>query len=235
LRSAAALGAVGAALALAPAAHAATAVEVGKTCYAEGDKIAIKGTGFTPNGGVDLSLERGATVLERSAEPLAGDDGTVAGSYGLEDETGWFGASETRFDMTLRLVDRTRQGAGQPADSPDVTATTSFIFSRWNVGVRSVGGRIHPSRPVRLNAVGYTNAIGKRLYAHWMRNGKRVHTRRLGVLRGPCGDARARLSRGFPFRPVRAGSYEVRFAPSRTNTRLSAVAHRAVRVKRRIP
>ena len=235
MRSAAALGALAAALSLAPAASAATSVAVGKTCYAEGDTIAIDGNGFTPGGGVDLSLERGATALERSSDPVAGADGTVAGSYGVDDETGWFGAAQTRFDMTLRLVDRTRLQAGQPADSPDVTATTSFIFSRWNVGVRTVGARIHPSRPVQFTAVGYTNAVGKRLYAHWMRNGVRVHTRSLGLLRGPCGDVTRRLSRGFPFRPVRPGSYEVRFTPSRTNTRVSAIAQRAVRVTRRIP
>jgi hypothetical protein len=128
--------------------------------------------------------------------------------------------------MTMRLTDQTDQ---------TITASTSFIFSRWNVGISAVGGKLHPSRPAGILAVGFTNAVGKPLFAHWMRNGRRVHTRRLGVLRGPCGDRRVRLSRGFPFRPVRPGTYEVRFTPSRTNTTKSAIRHRAARVTRRIP
>lgn len=244
MRRTALAAALGAVLALAPAASAATAVTVGKSCYAEGDQISIRGSGFTPGGGVDLTLERGATVLERSSSPRAepdgeeppdGPDGTLSGRYGLDVETGFFQGIETRFDMTLRLVDRTRRDAGQPLESPEVTATTTFIFSRWNVGIRGPGGRVHPSRPLGINAVGYTNAIGRRLYVHYVRNGRRVHTRRLGILRGPCGDMRARLSRGFPFRPVAAGRWSVVFNSSRRNHRaVDSVSHRT-RVRRRIP
>ena len=234
MRSTAVLGALGATLALAPAASAATSVTVGKTCYAEGDRIAINGQGFTPDGGVDLSLERGPNVLERSSEPLADSSGAVSGRYGLEVETGFFNGTETRFDMTLRLVDRTRRDAGQPLESPDVTATTTFIFSRWNVGLRGPAGKVHPARPLGINAVGYTNAIGKRLYVHYVRNGRRVHTRRLGILRAPCGDTRTRLSRGFPFRPVARGRWRVVFNTSRVNHRAAdSVAHRT-RVARRL-
>ena len=230
-----AAGALAAALLTAAPAPAATTVSVARTCYAEGDRIAIDGTGFSPGGPVNLSLERGADVLERTEDPRAEDDGTVSGTYGVDNETGWFGADETRFDMTLRLVDQTRLGQGQPAESPDVTATVSFIFSRWNVGVRTRGGTIHPRRAASLRALGYTNAIGKPLYAHWMRGTRRVHTRRLGVLRGPCGDRQTRLRRGFPFRPVLPGSYRVSFNSSRTDPRAQdSIVHRAARVRRTI-
>ena len=221
---------------LAPAtAPAATAVSVGKTCYAEGDRIAIDGTGFSPGGQVNLSLEKAGEVLERTEDPRAEDDGTIGGTYGVDNETGWFDATQTRFDMTLRLVDQTRLGAGQPAESPDVTATTSFIFSRWNIGIAAVGGKIHPRRSVTIRAVGYTNAIGKPLYAHWMRGTRRVHTRRLGKLAGPCGDRRVRLRRGFPFRPVLRGRYRVTFNSSRTDPRAQdSIVHQAARVRRTI-
>ena len=137
--------------------------------------------------------------------------------------------------MTLRLVDQTRQSQGQPPESPDVTATTSFIFSRWNVGVRTRGGKISPRRSASVRAVGYTNAVGRPLYAHWLRNGKRVHTRRLGILRGPCGDRQVRLSRGFPFRPVAPGSYQVTFNSSRTDPRArDSIVHKATRVRTRL-
>lgn len=223
-------------LVAAPVASAAVSVDVGgKRCYAEGDTIDVNGTGYTPGGPARLSLERAdGQVLESTEEPTAADDGTVSGGYTVDDETGWFGASASRFDMVLRLVDLTRLREGRPQTDPEVGATASFIFSRWAVAVRTRGGRIHPRRSATVRAVGYTNAIGKPLYAHWMRNGKRVHTRRLGLLRGACGDLRARLARGFPFRPVPAGSYEVRFAPSRTNARSSAITVRAARVRRTI-
>lgn len=230
MRRTAVLGALGASLALAPAASAATSVTVGKTCYAEGDQIIIDGGGFSPDGGVDLSLENGPTVLERSSDPVADAQGTVSGRYGVEDETGWFEGELTRFSMTLRLVDRTRRDAGQPLESPDVTATTSFIFSRWNVGITSAGGKIRRGRPFRYRAFGYTNAIGKPLYAHWVKGRRRLFTKRLGVLRGPCGDRRGRVARGFPFRPSR-GRYRVSFNTSRRNAfARDSIAHSTARV-----
>ncbi len=236
MRSAVAATVALAALAVAPAAHAAVSVDAGgKRCYAEGDDIKVNGSGYTPEGNVRLSLEKAdGEVLETTEEPRAETDGTVKGDYGVDDETGWFADTQSRFEMVLRLVDLTRLRAGRPESDPEVGATTTFIFSRWAVGVSTRGGRIHPKRAVRLNPVGYTNAVGKPLYAHWMRNGRRVHTRRLGVLRRPCGDLKARLSRGFPFRPVRPGSYQVRFSPSRTNTRRSSIFVRATRVTRTI-
>jgi hypothetical protein len=238
LRSAAAAVAVAtAALGAAPVASAAVTVDAGgKRCYAEGDTIAVNGTGYTPGGPARLSLERAdGEVLESTEEPRADDAGAINGGYTVDDETGWFAAAQSRFEMVMRLVDLTRLREGRPETDPEVTATTSFIFSRWAVGVRTRGGRIHPRRPVTLTPVGYTNAIGRPLFAHWMRNGRRVHTRRLGLLRGPCGDLRSRLARGFPFRPVPAGSYSVRFSTSRTDTRRSAITVRAARVLRRIP
>ena len=232
MRSAALIGALGASLALAPTASAATSVAVGKTCYAEGDRIAISGGGFTPGGGIDMSLERPTgEVLERTSEPLAEPDGRLSGTYGVDNETGWFSGKQTRFQMTLRAVDRTRRDAGQPLESPDVTATTSFIFSRWNVGIAAVGGRIRVGRPFSYKAFGYTNAIGKPLYAHWVKGRRRAFTKRLGVLRGPCGDRGGRLARGFPFRPSR-GSYRVNFNTSRRNAfARDSISHATARVR----
>ncbi len=213
---------------------AAAQVQALKPCYVSAgeeyesrEAIELRGTGFTPNGDVRLALERASgDVLEETSEPVADQQGVVSGGYKVDDETGWFGSTQTRFDMTLRLTDRT---------DPTLVATTSFIFSRWNVGLRTVGGKFHPKRPASLHVIGYTGFVAKPIYAHWMRNGKRVFTKRLGVLRAPCGDLKTRLSRGFPFRPVPAGSYQVRFTPSRTDTKRAAIALDAVRVARRIP
>ncbi len=237
MRSAALVAALGAGLAAVPAAQAAVSVTVEKRCYAEGDTIGIEGAGFSPNGQVRLALERAdGQELESTAEPVAEQDGTIDGGYKIDNETGWFTGQQTRFQMTLRLTDQTRQNAGQPTSSADVTATTSFIFSRWNVGVASPGGKIHPSRPARIKAFGYTNAVGKPLYAHWVKGTRRVFTKRIGRLRGPCGDVNGRLSRGFPFRPVAPGTYKVVFNSSRRNAKArDSISHTSARVTRRVP
>ena len=198
-------------------AQAATSVSVARSCYSEGDSLPVEGAGFSPGGAVRLRLERDARVLESTDEPRADAQGAVRGGFGVDTETGYFGRRESRFEMTLRLVDQTRLQAGTPADSPDVTAATTFTFSRWAVGLSR--RPIHPARPLSFRAVGFTTGVGKRLYAHWSRNDRLVRTRRFGVLRGPCGDVRGRLRRGFPFRPVRAGEWTVTFNPSKTKAR----------------
>ena len=227
-RSLRTLGAIAAAVAVLAPASTATAAEVTaqKRCYAEGDDIDVAGTGFTANGQVRLTLERDGRALVDTSEPRADAQGALRGNYGVRNETGWFTGSETRFDMTLRLTDVT---------NASITASTAFIFSRWNVGIRARGGRIHPRRSFRMTAIGYTNGIGKSLYAHWVRKGRVRKTMRMGTLRGPCGDATRTVRRGFPFRPVAAGTWRVTFNTSRTDARArDSIVHRAARVTRTI-
>jgi hypothetical protein len=196
-RSRVAIGVALAAAMLAPAARAAE-VTVATPCVAEGDAVGLRGSGFTPGARVRLTMERGPgpRTLVDTTEPAADGAGVVAGNYQLENETGWFGAEETRFAMTLRLF-----------ESAAVNAATTFTFSRWNVGYT---GRLAPGRAVTLSAVGFTQAVGRPLYAHYVRRGRRVRSVRLGVLRGPCGDRRVRLRDAFPFRPVAAGAWAIR-------------------------
>lgn len=203
-------------------------VTVARPCYAEGDRIALSGKGFTPNGAVRLTLERsGQPPLADTAAPQADDAGYVEGAYGVEADTGWFGGAERRFTMRLRLTD---------VAAPALTASTAFTFSRWNVGVRSATGRIEPRRPARLSAVGFTGDAGKPLYAHYLRGTQLVRTVRLGTLRGSCGTLTKTLARGFPFGPVRPGSWQVTFNTSRRNAHaLDTIVVRAARVKRTIP
>ena len=111
--------------------------------------------------------------------------------------------------MTLRLEDLT---------DPALTDFDTFIFSRWNVGITDApAAKLHPKRPARIQAVGYTQSIGKPLYAHWMRNGKRVHTRRLGVIAGPV--------RRPPRHAWRAASRSARCTPGTLRGPLQPVAH----------
>ena len=76
----------------------------------------------------------------------------------------------------------------------------------WETAVPAPG---KPRRVVTLRTYGWTALTGT-LYAHYVRQGRLVHTVALGRLRGPCGDL-TRTMREFPFRPVPAGSYLVQF------------------------
>ena len=197
-----------AALVAAPSTARAAEVKVGKACYAEGDTIEVSGTGFSAEGPVALALARGTTPLHFSLDPLASPQGVVAGEFKLEGETNWFRRSETRFPLTVTLRDQR---------FPEVQASTTLPFSRWNVMVDGVAqGAIYPHLRTRIRAVGWTHAIGDTLYAHYVRRGRRFHTLRVGVIRGPCGDVSRTLPRGFPFRPVAPGLWEVFFNTSRT-------------------
>ena len=188
-------------------------VTVGRTCYAEGDTIEVTGSGFSIGGPVALALARGRTPLHFSLDPLSDAEGKVAGEFELEGETGWFHGRETRFTMTVTLRDQ---------QLPNLIASTTLPFSRWNVMVDGVAqGVLYPHLRTRVHAVGWTHAIGDVLYAHYVRRGRRHHTLRVGTIRGPCGDVERTLPHGFPFRPVPPGFWQVFFNTSRTNYRTS--------------
>ena len=51
----------------------------------------------------------------------------------------------------------------------------------------------------------------RKVYAHYFLNGKRLKTVEIGSVSGPCGDLTKKL-RQFPFRPVPAGRYPIRFS-----------------------
>jgi hypothetical protein len=208
--------------ALGPASAAKAAqVTVGARCYAEGDEISLNGSGFRPGAAVVLGLSRsGGALLRFATTPVADAAGRVSGTYGVEDETGWFAREEWRFRMTLTLAER---------DRPRVRSSARFWFSRWDVVVRTPGGRLRPRRPAVFEATGFTGSSGKVLYAHWVRGSVRRHTRRLGVLEGPCATLRARVDRGFPFAPVLPGTWHVAFNTSPRDPRApGTIVQRAV-------
>jgi hypothetical protein len=216
-------GVLGGVLGFVPGAQAAQ-VSVGARCYAEGDEIALSASGFTPGAPVLLAVSRSAgPPLRVSPTPVADQAGRVSGTYGIEDETGWFGRDEWRFRMTLTLAER---------DRPQVRAAARFWFSRWDVRVRAPGGRLRPRRPAIFEATGFTGSRGKALYAHWVRRGERRHSRRLGVLEGRCATLRVQLDRGFPFAPVLPGTWQVAFNTSPTDPRApGTIVQRAARVE----
>jgi hypothetical protein len=219
-------GAAGSLAALAalclPAAPAAGAtLTVDRPCVAEGERVTLSAAGLTPGVAPRLTLSReGRPPLVEATGPMADAAGRLRWIYGFPRRTTWFESGETRFRMTAELGD----------------ATTALTFARRAVTVQTPGGRLAPARPATIRADGFASQRGKRLYAHWLRGGKRRKSVSLGRLAGACGSLTKRLPRGFPFRPVEPGTWHVAFNTSPTNPRSpGTVVQRAARVKYEIP
>jgi hypothetical protein len=158
-----AVAVAGAAVALAvPAvAQAATlTVQGNKACYRAGDAPVLSGSGYTPNGPVDITLEG------KSLGQIAADaSGNISSPLTIGN---------------LRGVG-SRTLVASDATNPAITATTQFLGSALLVTVKPRDGTA--GRKLRIKASGFTT--GKRLYAHILRK----HYRRnvfIGKLKGPC-------------------------------------------------
>jgi hypothetical protein len=194
---------------------------VDRRCVAEGERATFTGHGLTPSAAVRLTLTRaGRPPLVDATGPLADASGRVTWIYGFARRTSWFEDGESRFRMDAKLGD----------------ARTTLTFARRDVRIQTRGGRLAPGQGATIRADGFASQRGKRLYAHWLRGGKRRKTMALGRLGGACGALTRRLSRGFPFRPVDPGTWHVAFNTSRTNPRVGGtIVQRAARVKYTIP
>jgi hypothetical protein len=166
------------------AAQAATlAVSGSKSCYRAGDSLTLTGSGYTPNGPVDVTLDG------HDLGPLTAD---ASGNISSPLRVG-----------NLRGV-RTRTLVASDATNPALTGTASFLGSALVVGVKPHNGTA--GRKLRIAASGFTT--GKRLYAHI----RRRHYRRnvfIGKLKGPCHTLKVRkpvLGAGTP-----KGVYKVQF------------------------
>lgn len=202
-------------------AHAAT-VKTDRSCFAEGERAIVTATGLAPSVAPRLTLSRdGRPPLAEVTAPMAADAaGSLRWVFGFPRRTSWFDSGETRFRMTAKLGE----------------ATTALTFARRDVRISTPGGRLAPDKAATIRADGYASQRGKRLYAHWLRAGKRRRSVPLGRLGGACGSLTKRLRRGFPFRPVDPGTWHVAFNTSRTNPRApGTVVQRAARVKYEIP
>jgi hypothetical protein len=181
-------------------------------------------------------LSNGRLLLSTSSQPAAAD-GTyrIAKPYPSTVTDKWFPdqATET-IPLQMNVTDLTRLNGGVPAASPEVAATASVTFSRWNVFIGTVGGRVpRPRDRIRFRAVGWTSGIGRPLFVHYIRGRTDVHAERLGVLAGPCGNTTRTLRRAFPFRPVPAGRYRLLFNTSPSANRAPQLFTRLITVRPR--
>jgi hypothetical protein len=188
--------AAGLTLAAAAQAQAATLTVAGtKSCYRLGDALIVSGSGFTPNGPVNFTLDN------RSLGSLTAD---AAGNVTAPLTIG-----------TLRGV-RTRTLIGTDATNPANVGTAQFLGSALSVTVRPRTGTA--GRILRIGAAGFTT--GKRLYAHVLRRGYRRNIA-IGRLKGPCRTLKARR-RVLPG-GLAAGRYTVQFDTKRRYSRKTQV------------
>lgn len=195
--------AAAAALALPAAAHAAPTIKPDLPCYYPGQPMALTGTGFTPNVDVSLMMQLAGAHgnnLVAPKDPLRTD-----GAGGL---LGRFAAPDLASDNDMReTVTLTASDAAGPA-------TTRFLLT--NIGVRVgpwLNGHGDPRASTTFKIIGWEPY--RKVYAHYFLKGKRVKTVAVGSVTGPCGDLTKKM-RQFPFRPVPAGSYTIRFTGTRS-------------------
>ncbi len=185
------------ALAAPVAASAATlGVSPLKPCYRSGESFSMSGSGFTPNGPVNVTAN--GTALMGS--PLNAD---AAGGIG----------------SSLTLGQNTKQQRKQlvatDATDPTLTASTSVLISTVRVKVTPRDGAV--GKRVRIRARGFTT--GKTLYAHIRKKGKVLRNVRLARLKGACRTASVKRRLFSP--RTKDGVYKVQFD---TNRRYSARA-----------
>jgi hypothetical protein len=235
--SAASIAASAALGASAAPASAVIAVAPVRPCLSELDAVSPNASGLTPGGPVKFDLlSNGRLLVSTSSQPAA-PDGTyrVARPFESTVTDKWFPdqATET-IPLQINVTDLARLNGGLPPASPDVTGSASVTFSRWNVFIGTPGGRIpRPRDRIRFRAVGWTTAIGRPIFVHYIRGRNDVHAERLGVLAGPCGNFTRTLPRAFPFRPVPGGRYRLLFNSSPNPNRAPQLVTRLITVRKR--
>lgn len=199
MRAALAAGLAAAVLA-APASAQAAALSVSplKPCYRAGESVALAGSGYTPNGGVQVN-----------------SDGRVVGSTTADSAGNFGGALRLGVPNGERLKTYTAIDTSNTANQ----AAVRLRVSRLLVTVSPQRGR--PGSLLRVGARGFTT--GRTLYAHVVRGRYRRNVR-IGRLRGACRKLSARR-RIFARRTPR-GTYTVQFDTRRTYSSATPVRYR---------
>ncbi len=188
-------------LAFATAASAAEAASVGvnpaKKCYRAGTKLGLFGTGYTPNGAVDIT-----------------SDGATIGTGIRTNATGGFLAELT---VGIGSGEKVKTYAATDEPNPSITASLPLRITALDVGLSPKSGP--PGRRLKIKARGFTT--GRRLYAH-VRKGRRYRKNvKVGRLKGACHKLKTRkklIKRGGG-----TGTYHVQFDTRRHYSRKAAV------------
>jgi hypothetical protein len=216
-------------MASSPAAAAPT-ITADQPCYTPGMRQHVTGSGFTPNGPVELSMH---VQTENVLESLGGLT-TTADAAGAIDVTPEMPRFQHQRGMGLIFaVDATLVNQGLPLEQ--ASFTLSVNVSQWQVAVQRWGGspaRGKPGRRTKIDTIGWIGTASTTLFAHYLRGSKLVKTARVGELTGTCADFAGRLKE-FPFKRVKVGTYRVVFDTTRGYPSDDAsIVYRRVKVAR---
>lgn len=211
----------------AAAASAAQTVQVDRPCYVPGQPQRITGSGYTPNGEVQITLQ----LVGDHGQNLAGFTTTAdgAGAIRVMAKTPRLASSDdTQERAFLSATDQQQAQAGTPP-----LTTTEFrvsIFDAFVAPWESKKGS--PRKSTIFYGYGFEAVNGRTLYAHYVLHGKLRKTVVIGTLSGVCGDLK-KSKRQFAFRPVPAGDYKVKLDATRRYPNSSpGYTYRHVRVSR---
>lgn len=173
----------------APATASAASLSVPKPCYGPGERIALSGSGFTPNGEVAVSVsgrQLGVTTAN--------------------------GVGEIAVSTTAPAIKgKRRADLYTAADQIDLSRTANVPVNLTSLSVKVTPKNGNPAKAKRIVARGFTT--GKVLWAH-VRRGKAKRNVKIGKLKGGCHilDVKRQL---FPSN-AKAGLYSVSFDTKRT-------------------
>jgi hypothetical protein len=200
-----------AALAVPALAAAAPTINTDLPCYTPGQPIGLSGAGYTPAGDVGLLFQltghHGSNIFAPK-DPLKAD--AAGGIAARVPAPALASDNDMRENATLTANDQARLGPGGPIGPPEESfAATQFLLSGVDVFVGPwLNGNVTPRALTTFRVFGWEPF--RRVYAHYFLNGRRIKTVALGAVSGPCGDMTKKV-RQFPFRPVPAGRYRIRF------------------------
>jgi len=171
-----------------PAAADAATLDAGKSCYPNGGKARLVGSGFAPDSPIQFAVN-GRTL---TANVTSDGEGDVVVSY-----TPPTTQSETK--LVIRAT-----------DSEDTSARTTIFVTKERLVTAdpSSSSNVRTWRAVfRLFGFGRGNG-----FIHYVNpNGKFKKTVKLGRMRGPCGRLKSSRRRVMPFRNPQFGVWKLQF------------------------
>lgn len=190
-----------------PAAADAASLSAGKSCYPNGSKVRLSGSGFAPDSTIRFAVN-GRTLQGVVTSDQAGD---VAVSYSPPDT-----ATEQR--LVIRATD----------EEGTVARTTIFVTRELRVTADPPSSSNVRTWKAVFRLFGFGRGKG---YIHYVNpKGEFQKTVRLGRLRGPCGRLRSTRRRVMPFAEPQFGFWKLQF-DARRRYRKSTVRKRVIPVR----
>jgi hypothetical protein len=156
----------------------------GKACYIGGDMVTVQGTGYTPGGPVEITI-----------------DGASLGQIPATDAAGSFSNG-----LTLGVFKGAKAHTVTATDvaNPALTASAQFLATTRQVTVKPK--HAHAGKKLKLRGYGFVS--GPNAYMHVRGHGYRKDTR-VGKPSGPCGQWSGK--RKIVPTSAAAGAYNVQF------------------------